>query len=109
MRGLLAVGAAMAAAGCVSVSGSIAGELTRYGLDRTRAQCMGDRLARDLRPDQLRELAAAARAYGRNDPDPGRLTVADLVRASGELRDAGVPIAVGRAAVGCGVSASDVL
>jgi len=109
MRSLLVVCAAAAAAGCASVSGTIAGELTRYGLDRSRAQCVGDRLARDLSPDQLRELAAAARAYGRNDPNPGRLTVADLVRVSGELRDAGVPIAVGRAAVGCGLHVSDIL
>jgi hypothetical protein len=109
MRWLLVVCAGAAAAGCVNVSGTIAGELTRYGLDQNRAQCMGDRLARDLRPDQLRELAAAARAYGRDDPNPGRLTVADLVRVSGELRDAGVPIAVGRAAAGCGLRVSDVL
>lgn len=109
MRWVIVGTIAAAGAGCASVSGTIAGELTRYGLDRTRAQCVGDRLARDLSPDQLRELAAAARAYGRNDPNPDRLTVADLVRASGELRDAGVPIAVGRAAVGCGLRVSDVL
>ncbi len=109
MRWLLFVCAAGAAAGCASVSGTIASELTRYGLDRTRAQCVGERLARDLSPAQLGQLAAAARAYGRNDPNPGQLTAADLVRVAGELRDPAVPIAVGRAAVGCGVRVSDVL
>lgn len=109
MRWLLIACAAGVAAGCATVSGTIASELTRYGLDQNRAQCVGERLARDLKPEQLRELAAAARAYKRNDPNPGRLTAADLVRVSGELRDPGVPIAVGRAAVGCGIRVSDVL
>ncbi len=109
MRWLLFVCAAGAAAGCAGVSGTIAGELTRYGLDQSRAQCVGDRLASDLSPEQLRQLAAAARAYGRNDPNPGRLTAADLLRVSGELRDPAVPITVGRAAVNCGVRVSDVL
>ena len=71
-----------------------------------KLQC---RLAGDLSSDQLRELAAAARAYGRNDPNPGRLTVADLVRVAGALRDPEVPVAVGRAAVSCGLRLSDVL
>ena len=109
MRGLLLMCVAGAAAGCASVSGTIADELTGYGLDSTRAECMGDRLAKDLSRDQLRELAAAARAYRRNDPNPDRLTAADLVRVSRELKDPAAPIAVGRAAVGCGVRVSDVL
>jgi hypothetical protein len=109
MRWLLGVGAAAAAAGCASVSGTIAGELTRYGLDQPRARCVGDRLASDLSTEQLRELATAARAYGRNDPNPDRLTAADLARVAGQLRDPQVPIAVGRAALACGLRVSDVL
>ncbi len=109
MRWLFVVSGAGLALGCASVSGTIAGELGRYGLDQPRAQCVGDRLASDLSRDQLRELAAAARAYGRNDPNPGRLTVADLARVAGQLRDPEVPLAVGRAAVGCGLRISDIL
>lgn len=109
MRRWVVVVGVVAVAGCASVSGTIAGELGRYGLDQPRAQCVGDRLAADLSNDQLRELAAAARAYGRNDPNPARLTVADLARVAGQLRDPKVPLAVGRAAVGCGVRVSDVL
>lgn len=109
MRWLALLCAAGAVAGCASVSGTIAGELTRYGLDQPRAQCVGERLAADLSHDQLRELAAAARAYGRDDPNPGRLTVADLTRVAAQLRDPEVPLAVGRAAVRCGLRVSDVL
>lgn len=101
--------AALGAAGCVSASSRISGELTRYGLDQRRAECVGDRLEADLSTDQLRELAAAARAYGRDDPDPRRLTGADLARVAGEIHDPAVPLAVGRAAVRCGLRPSNLL
>jgi hypothetical protein len=109
MRWLILAGAALSVAGCVNPSSRIAGELGRYGLDNTRAQCVGDRLEADLSMAQLKELAAAARAYGRNDPNPRRLTGADLARVAGEIRDPEVPLAVGRAAVRCGLRLSDVL
>jgi len=109
MRWLVLAGAMFAAAGCVDASGRIAGELGRYGLDSQRAQCVGDRLEADLSTRQLQELAAAARAYGRDDPNPRRLTGADLARVAGEIRDPAVPLAVGRAALRCGLRLSDVL
>lgn len=109
MRWLFLAGAALGAAGCVSASSRIAGELTRYGLDRQRAACVGDRLEANLSTAQLRELASAAAAYGRNDPDLRRLNGADLLRAAGEISDPEVPLAVGRAAVRCGLRLSDVL
>ena len=109
MRRLIILGAALAVAACVNPSARIAGALTRHGLDSSRAQCIGDRLERDLSVDQLRQMAAAARAYGRGDSDPRRLTGSDLLRVAGELHDPAVPIAVGRAALGCGVRLSDVL
>ena len=109
MRWLLLGLAVLGAGGCVSPSGIIAGELGRYGLDTQRAACVGSRLEDDLSTAQLRELAAAARAYGRNDANPGRLTVSDLIRVAGAIRDPEVPLAVGRAGVRCGLRLSDVL
>jgi hypothetical protein len=109
MRWLVLAGALLSVVGCVSASERIAGELGRYGLDAQRAQCVGDRLEADLSTAQLQELAAAARAYGRDDPNPRRLTGADLARVAGEIRDPAVPLAVGRAALRCGLRLSDVL
>lgn len=109
MRFFMIAAGLTAASACVDPSARIAGELTRYGLDRPRAQCIGNRLETDLSIGQLKQLAAAARAYGRDDPDPGRLTLSDLVRVAGEMHDPKVPLAVGRAAVGCGISLTDVL
>jgi hypothetical protein len=109
MRWLVLAGMALGAGGCVDASGRIAGELGRYGLDATRAQCVGDRLEADLSTAQLQELAAAARAYGRDDPNPRRLTGSDLARVAAEIRDPAVPLAVGRAALRCGVRLSDLL
>ena len=109
MRWLFLSGSALLFAGCASASGQIAGELARYGLDEQRAQCVGDRLQADLSNAQLRQLAAAASAYGRDDPNPRRLTGADLTRVAGEIHDPAVPLAVGRAALRCGVRLRDLL
>jgi len=109
MRSILAACAALAVAACVNPSARIATELTRYGLDAGRAQCVGQRIERDLSTEQLQELAGAARAYGRNDATPGRLTLSDLARVAGAIRDPEVPLAVARAGAGCGVSVGEVL
>ena len=94
---------------CASPSSRIADELGRFGLDPTRAQCIGDRLERDLSVAQLQELARAAKAYGANDTSPGQLTVSDLSRVATSIRDPAVPVAMLRAGSGCGVTASDLL
>lgn len=109
MRTVLAACACLAALGCVNPSARIATELGRYGLDADRAQCVGDRIERDLSTAQLQELATAARAYGRNDPNPERLTVSDLARVAASIRDPEVPLAVVRAGGACGVSVREVL
>ena len=108
-RSLLILTTFAAAAACMDVSGRIAGELTRYGLDEHRAECVGERLEADLSADQLRQLAAAASAYGRGASQPQRLDPGDLLRVAGEIRDPAVPLAVGRAGVRCGLRLSDVL
>lgn len=109
MRTPLALALAAALAGCTQPSTRIAGELQRYGLDAGRAQCIGDRLQRNLSVSQLRELAAAAKAYGRDDATPGRLTTSDLTRVAASIHDPAVPIAVFRAGTACGITVADVL
>ncbi len=97
-------GAALALAGCATPSARIATSLERYGLDAPRAQCVGDRLQRELSLSQLSRLGKAAQAYREGDTDPGRLTVADLLRVAGEIRDPRIALEVGKAAAGCGVA-----
>lgn len=93
-------------AACASPSAKISAELMRYGLDQRQAACVGDRLESRLSIGQLQQLAGAARAYSRDDADPGRLTLGDLARASSQIDDPRVPIEVAGAATGCGVVAN---
>jgi hypothetical protein len=102
MRGILAVVACgLAATACVDTSERISSELVKAGLDQQRAQCVGQRLERDLSLNQLRQLANAARAYRSNDSTPGRLTGSDLLRASAQVSDPAVTVAVAKAAAAC--------
>ena len=109
MRNLIWLCAAAGVSACATPSTRIATELERYGLDAPRAQCVGQRLERELTTAQLRELAASARAYAENDTTPDRLTASDLLRVAASVRDPAVPITTLRAATGCGVTAADVL
>lgn len=92
----------LALAACAAPATRISTGLQRYGLDAQRADCVGTRLQRDLSLGQLQQLGRAAAAYRKDDPNPGVLTVGDLVRVSSELKDPAIPVAVGKAAVGCG-------
>lgn len=94
---------ALAAAGCAAPATRISTGLQRYGLDPAPADCVGSRLQRDLSLGQLQQLGRAAAAYRKDDTTPGVLTVGDLFRVAGELRDPAIPLAVGKAAAGCGV------
>jgi hypothetical protein len=87
---------------CASPSSRIATGLSEYGLSEGAARCMGDRLQSRLSLGQLQQLGRAARALGQNDTTPGRLTAADLVRASGQVQDVKIPLEVTKAAAGCG-------
>lgn len=89
--------------GCADPSTRIASALSAYGLDAGQAQCVGDRLERNLSVGQLQQLARAARAYSKGDTTPGRPTLSDLIRVSSQFESAEVPIEVGKAAAGCGV------
>lgn len=97
------IAGALTLAACAAPATRISTGLQRYGLDEQRADCVGTRLQGDLSLGQLQQLGRAAAAYGRNDPNPGVLTVGDLLRVAGELKDPAIPLAVGKAAAGCGV------
>jgi hypothetical protein len=110
MRHAASIAVALAVlANCARPSARIAEELQRYGLDPQRAQCVGQRLERDLSIAQLQQLAAAAHAYGTNDPTPGRLDMSDLARVAGTIRDPAVPVVVVQAAGSCGVTALELV
>ena len=95
---------ALALGACAAPSTRISTGLQRYGLDQQRADCVGNRLQSDLSLGQLQKLGRAAAAYGQGDTTPGVLTVGDLLRVAGELKDPAIVLAVGKAAAGCGVA-----
>lgn len=92
--------------GCASPSTRISTSLQRYGLDETRAQCVGDRLQAKLSLGQLKQLGHAAQAYQRNDMTPGRLGIDDLVRVAAAINDPLVASEVARATIDCDVPGS---
>ena len=96
LLGTLALGA------CAAPATRISTGLQRYGLDAQRADCVGTRLQGDLSLGQLQQLGRAA-AYKKDDPNPAALTVGDLVRVAGEIKDPAIALAVGKAAAGCNV------
>jgi hypothetical protein len=94
---------ALGLAGCAAPATRISTGLQRYGLDSARADCVGTRLQSDLSLGQLQQLGRAAAAYRKGNTDFGVLTVGDLLRVAGELKDPAIALAVGKAAAGCGV------
>ncbi len=98
------IGIALAAVACTPPSTRIATGLERYGLDSQRSTCVGQRLERNLSLGQLQQLGNASAAYRRDDPNPSQLTVGDLIRVAGEIKDPRVALEVGKAAAGCGVA-----
>ncbi|KQU55584.1 hypothetical protein ASG67_05375 [Sphingomonas sp. Leaf339] len=94
---------ALALTACAAPATRISTGLQRYGLDAERSDCVGTRLQSDLSLGQLQKLGRAAAAYRKGDTTPGVLTVSDLLRVAGELKDPAIALAVGKAASGCGV------
>ena len=94
---------ALALTACAAPATRISTGLQRYGLDAERSDCVGTRLQSDLSLGQLQKLGRAAAAYRKGDTTPGVLTVSDLLRVAGELKDPAIALAVGKAAAGCGV------
>ena len=76
----LVLSGAVALGACAAPATRISTGLQRYGLDASRADCVGTRLQGDLSLGQLRQLGRAAAAYRTGDTTPGVLTVGDLLR-----------------------------
>jgi hypothetical protein len=104
MRLTIIVLAAASLAACATPQERIADSLVGYGLDQSRAACVGGELQRELSLGQLQELGRAARAYRSRDADPSRLTLDDLLRASSEIKDPAIPLAVAKAAGRCNLA-----
>ncbi|MEG8038808.1 hypothetical protein QP166_05420 [Sphingomonas sp. LR60] len=100
---IVALSSALILSACAAPATRISTGLQRYGLDEQRADCVGTRLQDDLSLGQLQQLGKAAAAYRKGDTNPGVLTVGDLLRVAGELKDPAIALAVGKAAAGCGV------
>jgi hypothetical protein len=96
---------ALSLAACVDPSAKIATSLEGYGFQRAQSQCVGDRLEANLSIGQLQQLGRAAKAARQGDTTPGRLTIGDFVRVSGQVKDPKVPLEVGKAAAACGLLA----
>ena len=94
---------ALTLSACAAPATRISTGLQRYGLDAKRSDCVGSRLQGDLSLNQLQQLGRAAAAYRKGDTTPGVLTVSDLLRVAGEIKDPAIVLAVGKAAAGCGV------
>ena len=105
-RRTVGIALALSVSACASPSTRISSELVRYGLDARQASCVGDRLEANLSIAQLQQLGRAAAAHSNGGGTPGRLTIADLSRASGQINDPKVTVEVASAAAGCGVLAS---
>ena len=94
---------ALTLSACAAPATRISTGLQRYGLDAERSDCVGSRLQGDLSLNQLQQLGRAAAAYRKGDTTPGVLTVSDLLRVAGKIKDPAIVLAVGKAAAGCGV------
>jgi hypothetical protein len=106
IAGVLTVGiGTMSLSACVNPSAKIATSLEGYGFQPAQSQCVGDRLEANLSLGQLQQLGRAAKASREGDTTPGRLTVGDFIRVSGQVKDPKVPLEVGKAAAACGILA----
>ncbi|WP_439534169.1 hypothetical protein [Polymorphobacter sp.] len=79
MRGfVMALGLALAVAGCASPAQRIERKLVEVGVPQRVAECMGQRLSQQLSTSQLRQLDRMARLEGDRI---GRARIEDIGRA----------------------------
>ena len=81
----------------------MAPQLTRYGLDATQAQCVGERLSSALSVWQLRQLERIARLVPEGHFGPGPLGIDELIEVAGHVEDRAVRPVLVDAAGQCGV------
>jgi len=98
----LAAVAGMTLSGCMASRYQISDALMRYGLDQNQASCAAEFLRGHLTTGQVDRLANAARYY-RSDR---ALTVGDLVRVAGSVKDSEVLVQTGAAALACKLGAN---
>lgn len=103
MRLFLLFAAPAALSACATPADRISDALVGYGINPRQAECVGERLEQRLSRAQLQELAGLARSYQQNDPEPGKLTVNDLLRVAAQVKDPRVPLEVAKAAGNCGL------
>lgn len=104
MRLFLLFAAPAALSACATPADRISDALVGYGINPRQAECVGERLEQRLSLSQLQELAGLARSYQQNDPEPGKLTVNDLLRVAAQVKDPRVPLEVAKAAGNCGLT-----
>lgn len=85
--------------------GIVTPQLTRYGLDSTQSQCVGERLARTLSVWQLRQLDEIARRIPQGHFGPAPLNVRDLLWAASHVRNPAVRQQLSAATESCGLTA----
>jgi len=104
MRYPVVIAALLALSACASPKERIADSLVGFGLDQSRADCVGADLQRNLSTGQLLELGRVARSYRQRDPDPSQLTLSDLLRAASEINDPAIALTIARAAGRCNLT-----
>ena len=108
MRILLPMSVVLALSACATPSSRIAGALEAYGFSKSQSQCVGDRLQSRLSIAQLTELARLSRTAQARGIDPKTVSIGDLARLSGEIRDPRVTIEVAQAGASCGLLSSPI-
>jgi hypothetical protein len=81
----------------------IATELTKFGVNRARSVCVGDRLEANLSSQQLGELSRALHVLRTSRTARDRLTFRDFIHFASNLHDLQIPIELVKASAGCGV------
>ena len=81
-------------------------QLTRYGLDSERTQCVGLRLGNSLTPLQLRKFARQAGAVRQSYFGGTSLTLRDLTYVASQMPDAEIAAELGTALEACPGSAA---
>jgi len=103
MKKLLAIGLALAAAGCATPSpeARVRTKLIEAGLSRPMASCMAERLVDRLSIEELRRLGALMKLGHR---DIGQMTIDELIRRIGALQDPHILKVVTKAGLGCAIA-----
>jgi hypothetical protein len=103
MKRLLAIGLALAVAGCATPSpeARIRARLIEVGLSRPMASCMAERLVDRLSIAELRRLGSLVKLGNR---DIGEMTVDEFIHRIRALQDPHILKVVTTAGLGCAIA-----